>query len=540
MTIKRRINLSFLVIIFFFIVNLVIYFWNSHRESLSADSLKRATSRQLLFSDIQQEITSAQKQIALLSQALSESGTGGGASPSEVALFKANLDKIAGQIRSVEMLADPDARPRISALAAGYRDLSKSWMIFYQNFGISTSTAIKELAIRGEPLSQQVLQQMLPAAEAADRSRAESVARSFFKDSEMTQQMNLGIFALSTVIAMLVGWLVLRYLVNGLNKLKAGAEEVGRRNLDFRIDLTAKDELGELALAFNDMAAKLSVAGAQLRQRQAELEVEKHHAEKLLLNILPARAAAELQEKGTVDPRYFEDVTIMFTDFVGFTLSTENLAAENLVQMLHDYFTAFDHISRRYGLEKLKTIGDSYMCITGMPVRNPAHPVDMVMAAFEMIRAVEERSAGGTQGWGIRVGIHTGPVVAGVVGIDKFAFDIWGDSVNYSSRMESSGARNRINMSERTYSRVKDFFDCEHRGKILTKDKRAVDMYFANGIQPGLLDASGVTPPPAFVRRYKTYFEKEPPAFPDFLVNGQPLVTPDASASRDAHAWTWE
>ncbi|HEX4275484.1 MAG TPA: adenylate/guanylate cyclase domain-containing protein [Bryobacteraceae bacterium] len=523
MTIRRRINLSFLVIIFFFVANLVIYFWNSHRQSISADSLKRATSRQLLFSDVQQELTSSQKQIALLSQAMS-GATGGGASPSDVSQFKAQLAKIADQIRQLEQLADTDMRPRISALRVLFDQLNSSWLIFYQNFGVNMSTAIKELALHGDPLSQQVIQQILPSLEADDRARAESVARRFFNEAEMSQRTNLGIFAISTIIAMLVGWLVLRYLVNGLNKLKTGAEQVGRVNLDFRIDIPARDELGELAGAFNDMAAKLSVASGQLKQRQAEVEKEKQHAETLLLNILPARAAKELREKGTVDPRYFEDVTIMFTDFVGFTLSTEKMAAEDLVRMLHDYFTAFDHISRRYGLEKLKTIGDSYMCITGLPVRNPAHPVDMVMAAFEMIHAVEERSASsGNQNWGIRVGIHTGPVVAGVVGIDKFAFDIWGDSVNFSSRMESSGARNRVNLSERTYSRVKDFFECEHRGKILTKDKREVDMYFANGILTGLIDPSCVSPPPSFVRRYKTYFEKEPPAFPDFLIAAGPV-----------------
>ncbi len=213
----------------------------------------------------------------------------------------------------------------------------------------------------------------------------------------------------------------------------------------------------------------------------------------------------------------------MFTDFVGFTLSTENLAAEDLVHMLHDYFTAFDQISRRYGLEKLKTIGDSYMCLSGLPVRNPSHPmVDVVMAAFEMVQAVDARSRlENHPNWGVRVGIHTGPVVAGVVGIDKFAFDIWGDSVNFSSRMESSGAKNRINVSERTWSRVKDFFECEHRGKVQTKDKREVDMYFVNRLLPTLCDGSEICPPPPFVKRYRTYFEKEPPAFPTLLISGK-------------------
>ena len=261
-----------------------------------------------------------------------------------------------------------------------------------------------------------------------------------------------------------------------------------------------------------------------------KLVIEKRTSESLLLNILPSGVADELRAKGMVSPKYFEDVTILFTDFVGFTLSTEKLAAEDLVEMLHDYFTAFDRIVAKYGLEKMKTIGDSYMCLSGLPQRNPAHPVDTVMAAFEMLDAVKARDrADGKVRWRVRIGIHTGPVIAGVVGINKFAFDIWGDTVNYSSRMESSGAPNRINLSERTYSRVKDFFDCEYRGKVLTKDKREVDMYFANGVAPALLEGPIDVAPAAFARRYHIYFQKQPPAFPAAL-----LV--QADAKRDAVA----
>ena len=265
---------------------------------------------------------------------------------------------------------------------------------------------------------------------------------------------------------------------------------------------------------------KLFAANQALEHKHQQVEEQKKVSESLLLNILPAEVADELRVKGTVSPRYFEDVTILFTDFVAFTLSTEKLAAEELVDLLHDYFTAFDQIVARYHLEKLKTIGDSYMCICGLPMRNPAHPVDMVMAAFEMLRAVEVRQQlDRAVKWKVRIGVHTGPVVAGVVGINKFAFDIWGDTVNYSSRMESSGAANRINLSERTYSRVKDFFECEYRGKVATKDHREVDMYFANGILPVLLNGCSQSPPPAFTRRYNVYFQKDPPAFPDFLIS---------------------
>jgi class 3 adenylate cyclase len=265
---------------------------------------------------------------------------------------------------------------------------------------------------------------------------------------------------------------------------------------------------------------RLLLANQELEQRHQQVEQQKRVSESLLLNILPGEVAEELRVKGMVSPKYFEDVTILFTDFVGFTLSTEKLAAEELVELLHDYFTAFDQIVARYHLEKMKTIGDSYMCLSGLPIRNPAHPVDTVMAAFEMLQAVQERARPDRLAqWKVRIGIHTGPVIAGVVGINKFAFDIWGDTVNYSSRMETSGQANRINLSERTYSRVKDFIDCEYRGKVLTKEKREVDMYFANGILPGLVNGSTDAPPVTFLRRYNIYFQKDPPSFPAFLVD---------------------
>ena len=268
------------------------------------------------------------------------------------------------------------------------------------------------------------------------------------------------------------------------------------------------------------MSISSLVAAVIERVRAAEsLATANRASELLLLNILPAEVADELRSKGMVAPKYFEDVTIMFTDFVGFTQSTEELAAEEVVTLLHEYFTAFDQISARYNLEKMKTIGDSYMCISGMPQRRPSHPVDIVMAAFEMVHEVERRAAEGRLApWQIRIGIHTGSVIAGVVGISKFAFDIWGESVNFSSRMESAGMANRINLSGRTYSRVKDFIDCEYRGKVFTKDKREVDMYFANGVLPALLDGTGIVPPPAYARRYTAYFQKDPPGFPEFLL----------------------
>jgi class 3 adenylate cyclase len=255
----------------------------------------------------------------------------------------------------------------------------------------------------------------------------------------------------------------------------------------------------------------------QLRAALREVEEQRRLTESLLLNILPARISEELRTFGHVTPKYYDDVTIVFTDFVGFSVSTEEMAADEMVEMLHEYFTAFDGVVKAYGMEKLKTIGDSYMFLGGMPPRASSHPVDSVLACLELLHIVGEFQARFPTAWQIRIGMHTGPVIAGVVGVDKFAFDVWGETVNYSSRMESAGEPGRINLSERAYSRVKDFFECEPRGKILTKEQRAMDMYFVKGVHPKLMRDLSSTPPPLFLRRYRTYFERDPPAFPSHL-----------------------
>ncbi|HWE49015.1 MAG TPA: adenylate/guanylate cyclase domain-containing protein [Bryobacteraceae bacterium] len=296
--------------------------------------------------------------------------------------------------------------------------------------------------------------------------------------------------------------LLIYYFIPPLHSFKIG-------DPDDWVDLAA---FLATAILGSDLSARARRSAYEAIARQKELEVsnarleeERRRAEGLLLNILPVEVAHELDLKGLVSPKYFEDVTVMFTDFVGFTTSAEKLAAEELVALLHEYFTVFDEITKRHGLEKMKTVGDSYMCIGGLPVRNPSHPVDAVLAALEMVRYVAERPRNDAPvEWSMRVGIHTGPVVAGVVGTLKFAFDVWGDTVNFSSRMESSGVPNRVNVSERTYTRVKDFFNCEYRGKIMTKDKREVDMYLVQGVLAKLGSQD------EFTRRYQIYFQKDP------------------------------
>ncbi len=256
-----------------------------------------------------------------------------------------------------------------------------------------------------------------------------------------------------------------------------------------------------------------------LQKTLLEVEEQKRRAEAMLLNILPASVAKELQQDGVVQPMYFEDVTVCFTDFVGFSKSTMAMAAEDVVQELNKYFTAFDQIIERYGLEKLKTIGDSYMFVSGLPERRPANPINAVLAAMEMVETVRAMSSSDSSAnWKIRVGLHTGPVIAGVVGIRKFAFDIWGETVNVASRMESCGEPNRVNISERTSARVKDFVTLEPRGRIKTKEGQDIEMYFVKGVSDSLMVDCSACPPPLFSRRYRLYFKESTPSFPAHLM----------------------
>lgn len=220
---------------------------------------------------------------------------------------------------------------------------------------------------------------------------------------------------------------------------------------------------------------------------QGEAELERGKSERLLLNILPSKVADELKEKGFVEPVFFESASIMFTDFKGFTQIAEGLTPQELIKELDRCFSAFDQITERNRLEKLKTIGDGYMCAGGIPKTNGTHAADCCLAALEiqslMNQLKEQNQKQGKIFWELRLGIHSGPVIAGVVGERKFAYDVWGDTVNTASRMESSGTPGKINISGSTYELIKDVFDCDYRGRINAKNKGQVDMYYVNGIR---------------------------------------------------------
>ncbi len=229
-----------------------------------------------------------------------------------------------------------------------------------------------------------------------------------------------------------------------------------------------------------------------VEERTVEVVKEKNEANKqrqrsdeLLLNILPQEVAEELKSKGEAESKLIDNVTVLFTDFKGFTAMSEQLTAKELVRDIHECFSAFDHIMEKYGMEKIKTIGDAYMASGGLPTVNETHATDAVNAAIEILQFIEDgkalKIAKDLPYFDIRIGVHTGPVVAGIVGVKKFAYDIWGDTVNTASRMESSGEAGKVNISGTTYELVKDQFIFTHRGKIQAKGKGELDMYYVEG-----------------------------------------------------------
>ncbi len=242
---------------------------------------------------------------------------------------------------------------------------------------------------------------------------------------------------------------------------------------------------------------------ALLASKNGELEIERQKSDKLLLNILPKEVAEELKEFGKATAKQYARTTVLFTDFKGFTNISSGLTPEKLVTELNDCFVMFDEIINKYNIERIKTIGDAFMCVGGLPTTNVTNPIDAVLAGLEMQRAMKakrtEKLAQNSDYWQCRLGINTGEVIAGVIGVSKFAYDIWGDTVNVASRMEANGEVDTVNISENTFFLVKDFFVCTPRGKLVVKGKGEMEMFFVEGIKSNLsLKEEGIEPNESF------------------------------------------
>jgi len=219
-----------------------------------------------------------------------------------------------------------------------------------------------------------------------------------------------------------------------------------------------------------------------LRNKNYQIIKEREKSDDLLLNILPKKIADELKEKGKTSIRKYENATVMFTDFKGFTKYAEKNTPEEVIALLDHYFCAFDAIIEKYDIEKIKTIGDAYLCVSGIPESKPGHTSKMIKIAFEMMQVMDDTQAKMKDIGGVflemRIGIHCGPLVAGVVGSRKFAYDVWGDTVNIAARMEQSGQPGDINVSEAVYVMAKDDFEFKYRGEVEAKNKGKMKMYF--------------------------------------------------------------
>jgi class 3 adenylate cyclase len=228
---------------------------------------------------------------------------------------------------------------------------------------------------------------------------------------------------------------------------------------------------------------RLRLQNQKIEAQKNQIETERGKSDRLLRNILPDEIAEELKTRGHADPKLYDSATVLFTDFVNFTKLSSSMQPEKIISELDECFLAFDEIIEKHGLEKIKTIGDAFMCAGGLPVPNTTHAIDAVRAAIEINDWMKKRNAEKPDAIfrEMRVGIHTGPVVAGVIGKNKFAYDIWGDAVNLASRLEEQGENGQVNISQSTYEAIKDQFVCTWRGKREVHNKGLVDMYFVNG-----------------------------------------------------------
>lgn len=263
-------------------------------------------------------------------------------------------------------------------------------------------------------------------------------------------------------------------------------------------------------IAIESNVTDLKQAEERLGAQNEEIAKQKKKSDELLLNILPFETAEQLKKKGFAKSKQYKLVSILFTDFKDFSRLTNQLNSQELVEQLNFYIQKFDEIIENHFIEKIKTIGDAYMCAGGLPLRNKSNPINVTLAGLQIQKFMrdqaEEKEKNNEKAWELRLGIHTGEVIAGVIGKKKFAYDIWGDAVNKASRMEQSGEVGKVNVSGDTYEYIKDYFDCTYRGQVEVKNNVQLEMYFVDRLKPEYSeDKEGTVPNAEFLKKLAKY-----------------------------------
>lgn len=309
---------------------------------------------------------------------------------------------------------------------------------------------------------------------------------------EVCRQLKADPETQSIPVIFLTGNLDKKMTVEGF---KLGASDFMTKPFDpdeLMVRITTQLELSDSRERLEGMISQLETSSRLLKNSSEEvgrqkraLESERNKSDSLLLNILPEHVARELKEKGSITPKHYPIATVLFSDLAGFTKITKGMDPKALVDELNYLFVGFDRIIQHHAMEKIKTLGDGYMAAAGIPIQNSTNPVEAVEAGMELIAFVNERREHnlktGLPPWELRIGIHTGEIIAGVIGSNKFSYDIWGATVNTASRMESAGEPGKLNISGITYQLVKDKFKCIRRGRIEVKNMGKMEMYFVDG-----------------------------------------------------------
>jgi class 3 adenylate cyclase len=276
------------------------------------------------------------------------------------------------------------------------------------------------------------------------------------------------------LLTVLAAWLMTPQILRPINALVSAAEKVAAGDLTAQVDWKSKDELGVLADTFNSMTRSI-------REKTALIEQKNRENERLLLNILPGEIAARLKGGEHEIADSFADVTVLFGDIVGFTALSSKTPAPEIVEMLNGLFSQFDEIAQELGIEKIKTIGDCYMAVCGLPRPFPDHTAQMAHMAMRMLEVTRQYGQKLGKDLQLRIGLNSGPVVAGVIGTTKFIYDLWGDTVNLASRMESTGVPGQIQVTRSVYDRLTESFEFESRGAVQVKGKGEIEAWLLRG-----------------------------------------------------------